>query len=98
MAFRTGGRRVIHRVAVGACGAMVVEAASPAAGVGVVKIRIPIDRGMALGTIGAEKLPGMGGWLGVAGQAVRGCAGEDIIGVAPGASQTHMRPGQRKGR
>ena len=98
MAFRTDRGRVIDRVAIGARGAMMAEAASPAAGVGVVKIRIPIDRGMALGTIGAEELPGMRGWLGVAGNAVGWRASEDIIGVTAGACQANVRAGQRKGR
>ena len=98
MAFRTDGGRVIDRVAIGACGAMMAEAASPAAGVGVGKIGIPIDRGMALGAIDSEELPGMRGWFGVAGNAVGWRAGEDIIGVTSGACQANVCAGQRKGR
>jgi hypothetical protein len=81
-------------MAVGAGGAMMTEAATPAAGVGVVKIRVPIDRGMALGAVCAEGLIGMIRGLGVAGDAVGRRAGEDIIGMAPGTGQGNMCAGQ----
>ena len=49
MALSTSSSGVVDGMAIGASGAMVIQAVYPAACVGVIKGRIPIVRGMTLG-------------------------------------------------
>jgi hypothetical protein len=96
MTFQTSGRGVVDRMTIGAGGAVMVETASFATRVGVVKVRIPIARGMALHTICAE-LPDMGGRLGMAGNTISRRVYKDVIDMAPGAGHANVCAGQWEG-
>ena len=95
MAFRTSSSSVVGRMAIGAGGAMMIEAVYPATCVWVIKGGIPIARIVTLGAGGA-KLPGMGGWFRVTGSTVDGGAFENIIHMALDTSHCFMRASQRE--
>ena len=95
MALSTSGSGIVDGMAIGACGAMVIQAVYPAACVGVIKGGIPIVNGMTLGA-GHAELSGMGRWLGVTGGTVGWRAFKNIIRMALGTSHSNMRPGQRE--
>ena len=92
MAFCTGANSIVGRMAIGAGGAMMIEAIYPTTCVRVIKAGIPIARIVTLDADGTE-LPGMGGWLGVTGNAIGWCAFENIIHMAPDTSHCFMRAG-----
>jgi len=93
MAFRTGANIVAVRVAIGASGMTMIEAVHPATCVRMLKLGIPIARGMTLGA-GCAELSGVGSRLGVTGSAVGWSAFENIIHVAFDTSHTFMRASQ----
>ncbi len=93
MAFRAGAGGVVIRMAILTGSMVVVEAVHPAAGIRVVKSRLPIRGGMALSACRAEHT-GVRRRLRVAGRTVRRSAFERVVGVAPGAGHPLMRPGQ----
>ena len=96
MAFRAGGGGIVDGMAIGAGGAMVTEATAPATCLRVVKVGIPVTRGMTLGA-GTAELPDMGGRFGVAGSTIGRCACEDIVHMALGTGQADMCTSQWEG-